>query len=440
MEDVSEPENETPQVAVLVLFGATGDLATRMLYPALARLAIRGVLPDEYALIGTGRHEPDDGLDTIVAAAVDDAGLTEDDGWSGECRDDLMSRVTFTASSSDSGEDLAATVEEAERRLAEKAGVEVDDVCRVLYLSIPPEAMEGIVEMIDASGLSERARLVIEKPFGYDLESAREMSRQICSVFDESSVFRVDHFAAKAGTRALVDRRLNDPALSAQWDRHGIAEIRIDASETLGIEGRGSFYESVGCLRDMVTTHLAQVLGWVAMEPPASDDVADVRGSRAELFEALRPFDRRETVYGQYDGYRDEDDVADDSDTETYVALTAHLDNDRWRGVPIQLRSGKRLDQDRQAVEIVLRTTPEDKVSGEGRSKTLVFDLSGGHPSPYERVFTDVLRGDQCLFVRSDEVERIWEVAEPLLTSPPAVQPYRGGTAGPSDGTRLFED
>ncbi|MDO9457609.1 glucose-6-phosphate dehydrogenase [Nocardioides sp.] len=457
MVETSEQELERPAPHVVVLFGANGDLAKRMIYPALAKLGAAGRLPEAYAVVGTGRHDVED-YAAVITESVDDESS------------DLAKRATFQTSDADDGADLAAAIGKAEQDVADEAGVDVSDVRRLVYLSVPPSSMTDIVAMLGREGITDRARLVVEKPFGTDLDSSRELDAAIKDVADEGDVFRVDHFLGKEAVQNVLALRFANRVFGSVWNRDNVSSVQIDVPETLGLEGRGSFYETVGALRDMVTTHLSQILGFVALEPPADLTAESVRDAKAAVFEALQPFTKGDTVYGQFDGYRDDEDVADDSDVETLVALTAYVDTDRWRGVPFHLRTGKAMADDRRTVTVRFRE-PDPALFGdtgdEGHPHELVLDLSdeakvavkvrGKRPGPelevapatltldyaedfpddhplaaYERILLDVFHGDQLLFARADEVDRLWQVCQPLLDDPPETQTYAKDTWGPT--------
>ncbi len=447
---------------VLVLFGATGDLAARKLFPGLYRLAAAGRLPDDYRVIGSGRHSPgsdDDFRDQVRKALQDSVDDLDDDVLA-----TLLESTSFEPSDSDDGSDLAEAVRRAEDELG-------DDVRRLVYLSVPPTAMEGMIAMLGREGLADRSRLVVEKPFGLDVESARSLDAALHEVVDEEQVFRIDHFLGKEAVQNILALRFANRLFEPAWDRRSVAEVQIDVPETLGMEGRGSFYDATGCLRDMVSTHLCQLLGFVAMEDPGTLDEQAVRDAKAAVFEAMRPFAKKRAVFGQYAGYRDEDDVADDSTVETFVALETYVDNERWRDVPFHLRTGKRLAETRRTVtlrfrppesgllggepgphDLVLELTDEPVIRVDLRAKrpgpdlvlapaTMVLDLvddlaeHGADAEPleaYERLLLDVLRGDRTLFTRGDEVQRLWEVCQPLLDDPPDLETYDPGSWGPT--------
>lgn len=451
---------------VFLLFGARGDLAARKLFPGLYRLAAAGRLPEDYAVIGSGRHSPgsdDDFRDEVregLRESVDD--LDE------EVARVLLDRVSFRTSDADDGADLAARVREVEKGLG-------DDVRRVVYLSVPPTAMSGMVGMLGREGLAERARLVIEKPFGLDLQSFEELDRDVHEVFEEEQVFRIDHFLGKEAVQNLLALRFANALFEPAWDRRSIASVQVDVPETLAMEGRGSFYESTGALRDMVSTHLFQILGAVALEDPGEWSADAVRRARAAVFADVRPLDPARVVLGQYDGYRDEEDVDEDSDVETFVALEAWVDNDRWRDVPFLLRTGKAMAETRRTVTLRFRAPDSTVFGGEGlRPDELVLeltdeaqihvDLLGKRPGPemelapatmrldlgeelpddepleaYERLLLDVLAGDHTLFAHADETRRLWEVCQPVLDDRPAPLPYDQESWGPAEALDLPE-
>ncbi len=451
---------------VLLLFGATGDLAARKLFPGLYRLAAAGRMPQDYAVIGSGRHSPgsdEEFRDQLLEGLRD----TVDD-LDRDLAHELLARVSFQTSDADDGSDLAAQVREAEQDLGE-------DVRRLVYLSVPPTAMSGMVAMLGREGLSERARLVIEKPFGLDLDSFDQLDADVHEVFDEDQVFRIDHFLGKEAVQNLLALRFANALFEPAWNRASIASVQVDVPETLAMEGRGSFYESTGALRDMVSTHLFQILGAVALEDPGEWSADAVRRARADVFDAVRPLDPARVVLGQYDGYRDEDDVAEDSTVETFVALEAWVDNDRWRGVPFHLRTGKAMAETRRTVTLRFRA-PESTVFGAGLAPDelvleltdeaqVQVDLLGKRPGPemelapasmhldlgeelpdadpleaYERLLLDVMHGDHTLFAHAAETRRLWEVCQPALDDRPEPVGYAQGSWGPQQALDLPEE
>ncbi|WP_141012593.1 glucose-6-phosphate dehydrogenase [Nocardioides sambongensis] len=462
---------------VLVLFGATGDLAARKLFPGLYRLAAAGRLPDHFAVIGTGRHSP--GSDEEFRAQVRE-GLDE---FVGDLDDDvataLLDQVSFVTSSAEDGAELGEAVRDAEDRLLERGSCLLGDVRRLLYLSVPPGAVEGMVGMLEREDLVARSRLVAEKPFGTDLATARELNATVASVFPDAQVFRIDHFLGKEGVQNILALRFANGLFEPAWNRHTISSVQIDVPETLTVEGRGSFYESTGCLRDMVTTHLCQLLGFVALEDPHAYRESALRAAKAAVFSAVRPLDPGRVVFGQYDGYRDEPDVAEDSTVETFAAIEMWIDNDRWRGVPFYLRTGKALAEGRRTItvrfhdprhrwlkpedggqpapnELVIELADQPRIEIDIRAKRpgpdmalvegvfrldLVGDVPDADPlEAYERLLLEVMRGDRTLFISADEVERLWEICQPVLDRRPPALSYPAGSWGPQEAVDLPSD
>lgn len=451
---------------VFVVFGATGDLAARKLFPGLYRLAAAGRLPADYAVIGSGRHSPGD--DATFRDSIGSALRDSVDDLDEKALSDLLSRVSFQTSDAEDGSALAAAVRDARASLG-------DATRAVIYLSVPPEAMRPMIEMLGREGLAEDAGIVVEKPFGTDLASSRDLDEALKQIADEDRVYRIDHFLGKEAVQNIVALRFANGLVEAAWNREHLESVQIDVPEQLSVQGRGSFYESTGCFRDMVSTHLCQLLGFVAMEPPERVDADALRDAKAAVFEAMRPFDPEKVVFGQYDGYRDEDDVAGDSTVETFVALPAFIDNDRWRGVPFFLRTGKMLGDNRRTVTLTFRGPAAGPFGGGAHHPNrLVLELTGQpaigarlavkRPGPdlelmpidvsfdvgdsvsddaglqaYERLLLDIMRGDQTLFTRADEVDRLWQVCQPVLDAPPSVHTYPPGSWGPEAAQALTD-
>jgi glucose-6-phosphate 1-dehydrogenase len=449
---------------VVVLFGARGDLARRKLLPGLYRLAQAGLMPAEFRIVGSGRHAPDgDFADEVHEALHEHAGdALSDEGWKA-----FAPRLSFVTASDDDGDDLAAAVARARDELGSKSRT-------LLYMSVPPSAMEPMVRMLAQTGLSgDRARIVMEKPFGHDRASAEELNATLHEHIDEDAIFRIDHFLGKEAAQDILALRFANGLFEPIWNQRHIAAVQIDVPEALGLEGRGSFYEETGAFRDMVVTHLSQLLGFVAMEPPESLDAQHLRAAKAAVFEDLAPFDPQDTVFGQFAGYRDEDGVAADSTTETFAALRVHVDNERWRGVPFLLRTGKAMAEGRRIVTLTLREPDPQIFDGDGttRPNELTFELTDDPqlavdlrvkvPGPtseitrapltldveralnehgleaYERLLHDVMLGDHLLFTRADEVERLWTCAAPILEHPPEPLSYAKGSWGPEAADAL---
>ena len=343
---------------------------------------------------------------------------------------------------------------------------------RLHYLSIPPDAADAVVRSLGKAGLNERARIIMEKPFGTDLPSARRLNALVGEAFDDEQVFRIDHFLGKEAAQNILAFRFANGLFEPIWNRQHIDHVQIDVPETLGVEARSAFYEQTGAFRDMVVTHLLQVLAFVAMEPPTALEPRSINEEKNKVFRSLRPIDPHNVVRGQYEGYSQAGGVAADSDTETVIALQCEIDNWRWAGVPFFLRTGKHLAEGARIVSIAFREPPKSMFpagSGVGSQGPdhLTFDLAdaaklslsfyGKRPGPgmrldklsfqfalheteesdnvleaYERLIHDSMSGDQTLFTRAEGIERLWEVPQPLLDDPPEVQLYRVGSWGPS--------
>jgi glucose-6-phosphate 1-dehydrogenase len=459
---------QRPSNRVLVLFGATGDLAKRKLFPGFFRLYCEGLMPRDFRIIGSGRHSPggDDDFRAIVQRALSDHGRCDlAESWR-----EFASRLRFVTSSADDGSDLASAVTAAEQEV----GAEGE---RLVYLSVPPAAMRGMVTMLGRSGIADHASLVVEKPFGHDLQSARELNATLHSVLDEKSIYRIDHYLGKEAAQNILALRFANGMFEPIWNRDHVAYVQIDVPEALDIQGRAGFYEQTGAFRDMVVTHLLQILGIVALEPPSRIEAEPLHVERTKLFHAIRPLDRGRVVFGQYEGYRDERDVASDSRVETFAALEVWVDTWRWSGVPFFLRTGKSLAERRRTVTIgltdaPLRIFPNQDMSRTVRPSELVFELSDDPkirievqakiPGPvidlgraaltldveqafggadgleaYERLLHDVMLQERLLFTRAEQIERLWEVCAPVIDSPPAPRPYPPGSWGPQAALEL---
>ncbi len=453
-----------PPDHVIVLFGATGDLAKRKLFPAMLNLAAAGMMPSRYRIIGTSRRRLDDReLRELAAAAARESGRAPvpDRTW------EEFAAALSGVSVGDGLVELRDAIAGARKELGADASL-------LHYLALPPDGIGETVGEIGDAGLAAGARLVVEKPFGLDLASARELDACLLRVFDESRVFRIDHYLGREAVQNLLAVRFSNGMFEPVWNRDHIDHVQIEIPETLGIDMRARFYDRVGAYRDMVVTHLFQVLGFVAMEPPVALRPDALTAERAKVFDAMLPIEADHVVRGQYDGYRDLDGVAPDSDTETFVALRAYVDNWRWAGVPFYLRTGKRLAQSRRLLTIAYKRPPQRMFPVDCRHVAesfgrdhLSFDL--GDPAtisasflakvpgpelqlgeatmgfsyetgfagpeqaldPYERLIHDVMVGDRLLFTTSGPIERLWEVSAPLLDDPPPVHPYEPGSWGP---------
>jgi glucose-6-phosphate 1-dehydrogenase len=479
MTDRSLSATQRPSNRVLVVFGATGDLAARKLFPGLFHLYRERLLPEEFRIIGSGRHSPgsDEEFRAHINQALQRHGRCElDERW-----DEFAAKLSFVVSSAEDGNDLADAVLAAESQIDAEGE-------RLVYLSVPPGAMRDMVQMLGDTGIAEHCSLVVEKPFGHDLDSARELNAALHAVLEEESIYRIDHFLGKEAAQNILALRFANGMLEPIWNRDHISYVQIDVPEAIDIQGRAGFYEETGAFRDMVVTHLLQILGIVALEPPSRVDAEGLHLERTKLFEALRPLDRDRVVFGQYEGYRGEDDVAEDSEVETFAALEVYVDAWRWSGVPFYLRTGKALAEGRRTVtigftEAPLRIFPDQDPDQVVRPSELIFELSDDPqvrielqakiPGPainlgraaltldidkafdgadgleaYERLLHDVMLRERLLFTRSEQIERLWEVCASVIEHPPETQPYARGSWGPeaalelpgSPGWRLPDD
>jgi glucose-6-phosphate 1-dehydrogenase len=453
----SRPENH-----IIVLFGATGDLARRKLLPGLFHLAAAGLMPDRYQIIGSSRRDMnDEQFCELASQAIAEFGLSkpEGEGW-----ETFRRGLSFASAASGRTASLVAAIERAEQQIGGMPG-------RLFHLAVPPTAFESTVTMIGAAGLARDSRVIIEKPFGTDLASARALNQTVHAIFDESQIFRIDHFLGKESVDNILALRFANGLFEPVWNRQHISYVQIDVPETLSIEERAGFYDQTGAYRDMVVTHLFQVLGFVAMEPPTTFDARHLRDETAKVFDALKPIDVRHAVRGQYAGYQDEPGVPRGSQTETLAAVRAEIDHWRWAGVPFYLRSGKRLAASRQLVTLGLHEPPlrifqactptSDRRRNEitidfadpgsitigflakepGAQMTLgpaemIFRYGDSFCTEcglegYERLLLDAMLGDQSLFTRADAIERLWEISAPLLDNPPPIRPYAPGSWGP---------
>jgi glucose-6-phosphate 1-dehydrogenase len=458
--------SETPSNRVLVLFGATGDLAGRKLLPGLFHLYRAGMMPEDFRIIGSGRHTPDDFVGHVEEALRTHGRMELDGHW-----EKFSKKLSFVASSAEDGSDLAAAVTGAE------ADVHAEGE-RLVYLSVPPDAMEDMVKMLGETKIAENCSLVVEKPFGHDLASAKQLNATLHGVLEEESIYRIDHFLGKEPVQNILALRFANGILEPIWNRDHISYVQIDVPEDLDIQGRAAFYEQTGAFRDMVVTHLMQILGIVGLEPPSRIDAESLHAERTKLFDALRPLDPERTVFGQYDGYRDEKGVDPASEVETLAALEVFVDSWRWSGVPFYLRTGKAMAAGRRTVTVGFREAPLKMFANHDpneatRPSELVFELSDDPkiwidveakvPGPkldlgraaftldieqafddasegleaYERLLHDVMLKDHLLFTRSDQIERIWEICAPVIDSPPKPEPYEKGSWGPQSAIDL---
>jgi len=455
-----------PPDQVLILFGATGDLAKRKLLPGLFHLALAGMMPERYRIVGSGRPDGapnSEGFRAHVRDALREFGrheLTEEDWRS------FAASLSFAPATAEQPHALLDAVAQAEQHLG-------TDVHRLIYLAVPPHAFAPIVELLGTTGLTERAKVIIEKPFGSDLDSARALNQTLHAVLEESQIFRIDHFLGKEAVQNILAFRFANGLFEPVWNREHVDYVQIDVPEQLTIEGRAAFFEQTGTFRDMVVTHLLHLLAFIAMEPPDRLDARSLRDATAKVFAAIKPLDPGRVIYGQYDGYRAESAVAPDSRVETFAALEVEVDNQRWAGVPFHLRTGKALAESRHTVTLGFRQPargmfeliPEVSASS-ARPNELTFELSdpgviwvdflAKQPGPkmslggaaltfrygdsftvatelegYERLLHDAMLADHTLFTSAEGIERLWEVSTPLLERSPKPQPYPPGSWGP---------
>ena len=454
----------------VVLFGATGDLARRKLLPGLLHLYETGLLTD-IRIIGTSLDEHT--TDSFVAFA--EQAVREFGGNDAGAAQDLavwpeFAKLLRWAPGAEGAEGLRRVVADAE---AEWNG----QVRRLHYLSVPPKAALAVVQTLGDADLVANSRIVLEKPFGVDLASSRELNRRLHEVFDEEQIFRIDHFLGKEAAQNILAFRFANGLFEPIWHRHHIDHVQIDVPEDLGLDQRVSFYEGTGAFRDMVVTHLFQVLAFTAMEPPTALEPYAINEEKNKVFRSMLPIDPADVVRGQYDGYRDLDGVAHDSETETFIALKCYVDNWRWAGVPFYLRTGKRMAEGARIISIAFKEPPRSMFParsgvGDHGPDHLTFDLAdkarmslsfyGKRPGPgmrldklsmqfamtetgwagsaleaYERLIYDVAHGDRTLFTNAEGIERLWELSAPLLESPPVVRAYRQGSWGPNQVHQL---
>ena len=474
---------------VIVVMGASGDLTSRKLLPALERLSRRGLLPPAFAVVGVARTQLDDeGFRQLMTKAVADGGP----GWDAIVKHsryvagDYVDEATF--------ERLRSTLEELESEIGSPGN-------RTFYLATVPAVFEEVAAGLGSAGLNRPAgdgtavRLVIEKPFGRDLDSARHLDAALHRTFDEDQIYRIDHYMGKETVQNVIALRFANAIFEPLWNRSYIDHVQITVAESLGVEKRGGFYETAGALRDIVQNHVMQVLALTMMEPPGAIDAQGIRDEKMKVLRSIVVPDREQvltdTVRGQYDSgwsdglavpaYRQEQDVDPNSQTETYVAMRLHVDNWRWAGVPVYVRTGKRLPKRITEVAMqfqrvphlaftaaesrglkpntmVLRIQPDEgvavrfgaKVPGQSfEVRDVLMDMSYGTsfleeaPDAYERLLLDAMVGDPTLFIRSDEVDQAWQIVDPILETwhdgSAPLAGYAAGTWGPKQADALIQ-
>jgi glucose-6-phosphate 1-dehydrogenase len=446
---------------VVVLFGATGDLARRKLLPGLLHLHRAGLIP-AIRVIGTSLDDFDDDSFRTFAeqACAEFASKTVSAAeWA-----DFGATLRFVPTI-EGATGLRAAVKEAEDELG-------NGVRRLHYLSVPPGSALTVVQLLADADLVARSRIIMEKPFGTDLRSARLLNARLHETFGERQIFRIDHFLGKEAAQNILAFRFANGLFEPIWNRDHIDHVQIDVPETLALDKRIGFYESTGAYRDMVVTHLFQVLAFMAMEPPTALAPLPITEEKNKVFRSMLPIEPADVVRGQYAGYREEEGASPFSDTETFIALRCRIDNWRWAGVPFFLRTGKRMAEGARIISIAFREPPKSMFpanSGVGAQGPdhLTFDLAdasklslsfyGKRPGPgmkldklslqfalhdtgmvgdvleaYERLIIDAMVGDHTLFTTADGIERLWELSTPLLEAPPPVRSYPVGSWGPN--------
>lgn len=441
----------------LVLFGLTGDLAHKMIFPALYAMAKRGTLKVPVIGVAGSELSPVQLHNRVKDSIEQSGGITNQ-----RALHHLLSLLTY-ASGDYHDPNTFTAIKKALGNAQRPA----------YYLAIPPSLFETVIKGLGAADLAEHARVIVEKPFGRDLASARKLNRIAHAVFPEDSIFRIDHFLGKEAIMNILYFRFANSFLEPIWNRNYVASVQMTLSEDFGVQGRGAFYETAGCLRDVIENDLFQIVALLAMEPPADRDFGVVHSEKAKVFQAMRPLAPDDVVRGQYAGYRKEPHVARSSDVETFCALRLFIDSWRWAGVPWYLRSGKYLSETATEVLVTLKPPPQrlfaDSAPTTGAANYLRFQLSPGsaialaarvkragkefvseqrelylvneqegEESPYERLLGDAMSGDGALFTREDAIEAAWAVVDPVLKTHHRARPYNRRSWGPKEADALI--
>ena len=452
--------SQQPPADALVLFGATGDLAQRKLFPALYQLERRGEL--FVPVIGVARSDwTDDDFRARAEESILDH-VKDRDAAVIESLQGRMDLVQGDYSDEATWNDLRDALDKVESHVA------------VFYMAIPPSMFPTVAEALESIGLHRRGRIVVEKPFGRDLHSARDLNATLHQIFPEERIFRIDHYLGKEAVEDLLVFRFSNMLLEPVWNRHYVRSVQITMAETIDVEGRGSFYDSVGAIRDVFQNHLLQVVALLAMEPPVGPDASFLSDEKSKVLAAMTPVDPTELVRGQYEGYRDEAGVAPDSTTETFAAATLYIESWRWAGVPWHLRVGKALAANVTEAVVELREPPQllfDEAGGPtpqrnlirfrlGKDDGVTFALQAKTPGPhldsqevdlcvdfaaalgerhdaYERLINDALDGSPRRFAREDIVERAWRIVQPALDHLGPVHVYPRQSWGPIEANTV---
>jgi glucose-6-phosphate 1-dehydrogenase len=465
---------ERPDPQVIVVFGASGDLAKKKILPALYNLFVEDYLPSNYAVVGFSYSNwSDDDFRAHAKDAIAEFSRTglDDDAWKR-----FAQSLSFVPGKFDD----PAAMRTLAGKLADADANADTDGGRLYYLATPPAFFPVIATQLGAmpggAGDPDRTRIVVEKPFGHDLATARELNEVIHKVFEERQVFRIDHYLGKETVQNLMVFRFGNALWERVWNRDAIDHVQFTVAETIGVEGRAAYYEGAGAIRDLIQNHMLQVTALLAMEPPGSLEADAFRSEKVDLLRTIRPISPSDLVRGQYDGYLTEPGVAPGSTTETFAAVKLHVDNWRWSGVPFFLRHGKKLPERASHINVVFRSAPSYLFHGAGiRSlppdhlsiriqpdEGISLSFQAKRPGPgydlqevemdfsygesfmskpaeaYERLLHDAMDGDGTLFTREDGVERSWEIVSEILAKPGPVHPYEAGTWGPKEADELI--